>query len=86
MTGRSPAEVVFNVRQYRTSLPQSIPQFSLYIIKKSRTRDFARKQVMKDYPDKTSYVSVIDLKVGDLVLCRQQRVKSLTHLMMQHLM
>ena len=41
---------------------------------------------MKDYPDKKSYVSVIDLKVGDLALCRQQRVKSLTHLMMQHLM
>ena len=36
----------------------------------------ARKQAMKDYADKKSYVSVIDLKVGDSILRRQQRVKT----------
>ena len=75
MTGRSPAEVVFNGRQYRTRLPAKHFKVQPIYHQEVKNRDSARKQAMKDYADKKSYVSVIDLKVGDLVLGRQQRVR-----------
>ena len=75
MTGRSPAVMVFNGRQYRTRLPAKHSKVQPIYYQEMKTSDSARKQAMKDYADKKSHVSVIDLKVGDSVLCRQQRVK-----------
>ena len=75
MTGRSSAEVVFNGRQYRTRLPAKHSKVQPIYHQEIKNRDSARKQAMKDYADKKSYVSLMDLKVGDSVLCRQQRVR-----------
>ena len=75
MTGRSPAVVVFNGCQYRTRLPAKCSKVKPMYHQEIKTRDSARKQAKKNYADKKSYVSVIDLKVGDSVLCRQQLCK-----------
>ena len=70
MTGSSPAEVVLNGRQYHTRLPAKYSKVQPIYHQEIKNRDSARKQAMKDYADKKSYVSEIDLKVGDSVLCR----------------
>ena len=72
-TGYSPAEVLFNGRQYRTRLPAmrstEAPKFHGDIVKK----DAARKEAMKTYADKKAYVKPSTLQIGDWVMYRQQQ-------------
>ena len=49
MTGRSPAEVAFNGRQYRTRLPAKHSKVQPIYHQEIKNRDSARKQAMKDY-------------------------------------
>ena len=53
MTGRSPAEVVFNGRQYRTRLSAKHSKVQPIYHQEIKNRDSARKQAMKDYADKS---------------------------------
>ena len=45
-----------------------------------RCRDREQKQKMKQYADKRRHTAVIKIKVGDTVLCKQERKNSLTPL------
>ena len=56
LTGRSPVEVVFNGSQYRTRLPAKHSKVHPIYHQEIKNRNFLRKQAMKDYEDKTSYV------------------------------
>ena len=56
MTGRSPVEVVFNGHQYHTRLPAKHSKVQPICCQEIKNRDSARKQAMKDYADKKSYM------------------------------
>ena len=73
-TGVSPAELIFQGRQYRTKLPEFAKKYNDENI---RRKDKEAKDKMKGYADRKRYVKYSNLKVGDLVLVRQRRIKKI---------
>ena len=73
-TGVSPAELIFQGRQYRTKLPEVLRTYNDDTI---RRKDKEAKEKMKQYADRKRYVKYSDLTVGDLVLVRQKRTKKI---------
>ena len=69
-TGKSPAELMFQSRPFRTRLPQ-------FSTKKDdaevRLRDKENKLKMKLYADNKPYVRICDIKVGDMVIVKKPR-------------
>ena len=78
MTGMTPAELMFNGRLYKTRLP--VTQRRRYLVKKREAckNDAKSKQTKKSYADARVYVKPLDIKVGDKVLCRQDKVNKLS--------
>ena len=78
MTGMTPAELMFNGRLYKTRLPAT--QRRRYLVKKREAckNDAKNKQTMTNYADARVYVKPLDIKVGDKVLCRQDKVNKLS--------
>ena len=74
-TGKSPAELMFNSRNYRTRLP--VKQL-IYDDHEVREKDKLRKEQMKMYADRKSNVKECDINVGDTVLVKQRKLNKLT--------
>ena len=75
-TGKSPAELFFPNRPFRTRLGN----FQDYCLKDAEVRDHERKQKLKAkaYADKKSYVKYYDLGIGDYVLLKIRKINKLT--------
>ena len=69
-TGKSPAELIFQSRPFRTRLPEFIKKKDDSIV---RDKDKANKRRMKAYADKKPYVRNCIIDVGDLVIVRKRR-------------
>ena len=70
-TGKSPADPMFQTRPYRVRLPEvSTLQKDDSEIRK---RDASQKQKAKQYADRKSYVQASTIKVGDVVLVRNEK-------------
>ena len=78
MTGLTPAELLFNGRIYKTRLP--VPQKRTMLVKKAQAcmNDAKSKLVMKKNADSKAYVKMLNIKEGDTVLCRQEKVNKLS--------
>ncbi|CAB4010962.1 Transposon Ty3-I Gag-Pol poly [Paramuricea clavata] len=70
-TGKSPAELLFQTRPYRVRLPELSTSHDTD--NEVRERDAEKKLQAKQYADRKSYVKLSNLKVGDLVLMRNER-------------
>ena len=77
-TGFSPAYLLFNGRKYKTRPPNDLRKTILVTKKQVQPNDQCAKRKMKEHADRKSYVAPINLKEGDLVLCRQSKVNKLT--------
>ena len=75
LTGRSPAELLFNGRQYRTRLPAIRTKVSPKFHEEVTAKHEARKASMKKYADQKAYVAEHSIHVGDWVMYRQQQKK-----------
>ena len=75
VTGRSPAEVLFNGRQYRTRLPATRnaeePKFHATI----QLKQEAHRSAMKRHADNKAYVAESSLQIGDWAMCRQRQLQ-----------
>ena len=78
MTQNSPASLVFNGRKYKTRLPTPTNKTVLVYDKEVKRNDKISKQMMKQRADSKQHVKKSEIKVGDKVLCRQQRLKKHT--------
>ena len=73
-TEKAPAELLFN-RQIRTKLPQIINETEDIEI---REKDKKEKEKMKDYSDKKRHAKPSYIKVGDMILIRQNKASKLS--------
>ena len=71
ITGKRPAELLFQTRPYRVRLPELSTSYDTG--SEVRERDAEKKLQAKRYADQKSYVKASSLKVGDLVLVRNER-------------
>ena len=78
-TGASPNKLMFG-RELRGKLPQVKGQSKHKDDARIRCRDREQRQKMKKYADKRRHTAVKKIKVGDMVLCKQERKNSLTPL------
>ena len=72
-TGVSPAELMFQGRQFRMKLPEISRKYDEDI----RKKDEEAKRKMKQVADRKSYVKFSHLKVGDMVLVKTKRTRKL---------
>ena len=70
-TGRCPADLLFQTRTYRVRLPE-LSKFQ-NDDNQIRERDAKKKLQAKQYADRKSYVKTSSIKVGDLVLARNEK-------------
>ena len=75
MTGKTPAELLFNGRQYRTRLPTQRTSADPIFHQEVCQQQDARKLKIKNYADKKAYVTEHRLQIGDTVLIRQSQKK-----------
>ena len=78
-TGASPNRLMFG-RELRGKFPEVKGQSKHKDDARIRCRDREHKQKMKKYADKRRHTAVVKIKVGDTVLCNQERKKILTPL------
>ena len=78
-TGVSPNRRIFG-RELRGNFPEVKGQPKHKDDTMIRCRDREQNQKMKQYADKRRQTAVIKIKVGDMVLCKQERKNSLTPL------
>ena len=78
-TGVSPNRLMFG-RELRGKFPEVKGQPKNIDDMMIRCRDREQKQKMKQYADKRRHTAVMKIKVGDTVLCKQERKNSLTPL------
>ena len=74
-TGKSPAEVMFPGRTYRTKLPQIKPTYDDTEI---RERDRLSKAKSKGYADRNRNVKISNFELNDTVLVKQKKLNKLT--------
>ena len=78
-TGVSPNKLMFG-RELRGKFPETKGQPKHPDDTMIRHRDKKQKLKMKQYADKRRHTAVMKIKVGDMVLCKQERKHSLTPL------
>ncbi|XP_044176587.1 uncharacterized protein K02A2.6-like [Acropora millepora] len=78
-TGASPNRLMFG-RELRGKFPEVRGQSKRRDDARIRCRDREQKHKMKKYADKRRHTAVMKIKVGDTVLCKQERKNSLTPL------
>ena len=78
-TGASPNKLMFG-RELRGKLPEPRRQPEHTDDTTVRKRDREQKEKMKRYADKRRHTAAMRIKVGDTVLCKQERKNSLTPL------
>ena len=78
-TGASPNRLMFG-RELRGKFPEVRGQPKRRDDARIRCRDREQKQKMKKYADKRRHTAVMKIKIGDTVLCKQERKNSLTPL------
>ena len=78
-TGVSPNKLMFG-RELRGKFPEAKGQPKHPDHTMIRHRDKKQKLKMKQYADKRRHTAVMKIKVGDMVLCKQERKHSLTPL------
>ena len=66
-TGKTPAELMFQARPFRTRIPEISPKYNDSDV---RERDAKQKLKEKEGADKKRYVKFSDISVGDSVLVR----------------
>ena len=76
-TGASPNRLMF-VRELRGKFREVKGQSKRRDDARIRCRDREQMQKMKKYADKRRHTTVMKIKVGDTVLCKQERKNSLT--------
>ena len=78
-TGASPNKLMFG-RELRGKLPEARRQAEHPDDATVRKRDREQKEKMKKYADKRRHTAAMRIKVGDTVLCKQEKKNSLTPL------
>ena len=78
-TGVSPNKLMFG-RELRGKFPEVKEQPKYRDDTMIHCRDREQKQKMKQYADKRRHTAVMKIKVGNTVLCKQERKNSLTSL------
>ena len=73
-TGKSPAEMMFENRRYKTRLPYLQKEPSPFI-QEARENERTQKDKQKMYKDMKPYVKPHNIKVGDMVLLSQKKTK-----------
>ena len=76
-TGCTPAELLFNGRQFCTRLPQ-VPAGGTYKPELVRKKDHDMKTKNKSYYDQQNRTRVSEIEVGDKVLVKQRQVEKRT--------
>ena len=74
-TGKSPSELMFSNRPYRTRLPEIKSTYEDTVI---REKDRKAKEKMKMYADDHTNVKTSDISVGNTVLVKQNKINKLT--------
>ena len=74
-TDKSPSELMFSSRPYRTRLPEIKPLYDDAVI---REKDSAAKRKMKMYADNHMNVKESNFNISDIVLVKQKKVNKLT--------
>ena len=74
-TGKSPSELMFPGRIYRTRLPEIEVPYDDTLI---REKDFEAKRKMKMYADSRANVKPSQFQIDDLVLVKQKKINKLT--------
>ena len=72
-TGKSPAELMFPKRHFKTKVPTAKPVMQYHQDEEVRERDQQKKEIMKAYADRKQYVKEHDVCVDDIVLVSQKR-------------
>ena len=74
-TGKTPAELMYGGRRYRTRLPDTAPYQPSEAVTEARQRDRLTKSKQKRYKDRRQYVRPHKLAIGDKALLSQKQSK-----------
>ena len=74
-TQKSPAELMYGGRCYRTRLPEKKQTTPTEAVKEAQAKDRFNKEKQKKYKDKHQYVKPHNLKPGDKALLSQKQTK-----------
>ena len=74
-TGKTPAELMYGGRPYRTRLPDKREEQPCEAVKEAQETDRKNKMKQKMYKDSRQYVKPHNLKPGDLALLSQRQTK-----------
>ena len=74
-TGKTPAELMYGGRRYRTRLPETKQDTQSAAVKEAQETDKKNKMKQKEYKDQRQYVKPHSLKPGDLALLAQKQTK-----------
>ena len=72
-TGKTPADIIFLRRHYRTKLPEIKPT-----IDDKEERDKGSQAKQKGYADRCKHVKISNFNLGDSVLVKQKKINKST--------